>query len=106
MLAPSHGAPPDPLGEGDAAARPLTLRPARRDEADALSALSPGEPSKSELLARIHTEDVAQQMPPPGKAKPLSDDEKAKLRAWIAAGAPYQQHWAYVKPRRSPVPAA
>jgi len=72
--------------------------------ADALSALSPGEPSKSELLARIHTEDVAQQMPPPGKAKPLSDDEKAKLRAWIAAGAPYQQHWAYVKPRRSPVP--
>lgn len=36
---PSHGAPPDPIGEGDAAARPLTLRPARRDEADALSAL-------------------------------------------------------------------
>lgn len=37
--APSPGAPPDPIGEGDAAARPLTLRPARRDEADALSAL-------------------------------------------------------------------
>jgi len=39
VSAPSHGAPPDPIGEGDAAARPLTLRPARRDEADALSAL-------------------------------------------------------------------
>ena len=39
MPAPFHGAPPDPIGEGDAAARPLTLRPARRDEADALSAL-------------------------------------------------------------------
>jgi GNAT superfamily N-acetyltransferase len=37
--APFHGAPPDPIGEGDGAARPLTLRPARRDEADALSAL-------------------------------------------------------------------
>lgn len=39
MPAPFHGAPPDPIGEGDGAARPLTLRPARRDEADALSAL-------------------------------------------------------------------
>jgi hypothetical protein len=39
VSAPSHGAPPDPIGEGDAAARPLTLRPARRDEADALSVL-------------------------------------------------------------------
>lgn len=37
--APSHGAPPHSIGESDAAARPLTLRPARRDEADALSAL-------------------------------------------------------------------
>ena len=37
--APFHGAPPDPIGDGDGAARPLTLRPARRDEADALSAL-------------------------------------------------------------------
>ena len=39
MPAPFHGAPPDPIGEGDAAARPLTLRPARRDDAEALSVL-------------------------------------------------------------------
>jgi GNAT superfamily N-acetyltransferase len=37
--APSHGAPPDPIGEGDAADRPIALRPARREEAEAVSAL-------------------------------------------------------------------
>lgn len=39
MHVPSHGAPPDPIGEGDAADRPIALRSARREEADALSAL-------------------------------------------------------------------
>ena len=39
MPAPSHGAPPDPIGEGDAADRPIALRLARRDEAEAVSAL-------------------------------------------------------------------
>lgn len=37
--APSHGALPDPIGEGDAADRPIALRLARRDEAEAVSAL-------------------------------------------------------------------
>ncbi|MCE2873542.1 MAG: GNAT family N-acetyltransferase [Xanthomonadales bacterium] len=37
--APSHGAPPDPIGAGDAADRPIALRPARREEAEAVSAL-------------------------------------------------------------------
>ena len=39
MHAPSHGAPPDPIDEGDAADRPIALRPARREEAEAVSAL-------------------------------------------------------------------
>ena len=39
MHAPSHGAPPDPIVEGDAADRPIALRPARREEAEAVSAL-------------------------------------------------------------------
>ena len=78
------------------------LRLDRRD--DAFAALSPGDLAGSEFLHRITTDDEDDQMPPKGKAKPLTSEEKAKLRAWVEAGAPYQQHWAYVKPVKSPVP--
>ncbi len=79
------------------------LRLDRRE--DALEALGVDDLAKSEFLLRIMSDDEDEQMPPKGKAKALSAEEKAKLRAWVAAGAPYQQHWAYVKPVKAPVPA-
>ena len=79
------------------------LRLDRREEA--LAVLGVDDLAKSEFLLRIMSDDEDEQMPPKGKAKALSAEEKAKLRAWVAAGAPYQQHWAYVKPVKAPVPA-
>lgn len=56
-------------------------------------------------MQRITTEDEDDRTPPPGKAKPLTDDARARLHAWLAAGAEYRQHWAYVRPVKAPVPA-
>jgi hypothetical protein len=42
-------------------------------------------------------------MPP--KGEPLSAEQVDRLRRWIAAGAPWQVHWAFEAPRRSDLPA-
>jgi hypothetical protein len=65
----------------------------------------PGKPEQSELLTRIHSTDADVQMPPPSFLKKLTAEEKTLLREWIAAGADYQQHWAFVPPRTPALPA-
>ena len=55
----------------------------------------PSEPDESELIARITSDDPDLQMPPPGSNLALSKTEQETLRAWIAAGAPYAEHWAF-----------
>jgi mono/diheme cytochrome c family protein len=67
-------------------------------------AIVPGDPNKSELLARIVADDDAV-MPPPKAGKRLSQPEVETLRAWIAQGASYAAHWSYVKPVRPNIPA-
>ncbi len=64
----------------------------------------PGKPEQSELLKRIHETDADLQMPPPSFLKKLTAEEKTLLRDWIAAGADYQQHWAFVAPRATALP--
>ena len=64
----------------------------------------PGEPDESELVSRIEDDDPDYQMPPPDSGKSLSDAERELLRRWIEQGAPWQAHWAYVKPRRREIP--
>jgi hypothetical protein len=44
-------------------------------------------------------------MPPPESNHVLTDEQKVKLEAWIAAGAPYAPHWAFVPPVRHEPPA-
>jgi hypothetical protein len=60
-------------------------------------ALVPGRPEESLLLARVSAEDEIERMPPEGK--PLSPEEIATLRQWIAQGAKWEQHWAFVPPK-------
>ena len=60
--------------------------------------------AEGELLARITTTDPGDRMPPPEAGKDLSEAEAAKLKAWVAAGAPYEQHWAFVAPQRPAPP--
>ena len=68
-------------------------------------AIVPGHPEESELVARLHETDPDVVMPPPESNHVLTPAQKELLAAWIAAGAPYAQHWAYVPPERHGPPA-
>ena len=35
----------------------------------------------------------------------LTPDQKETLRGWVASGAEYQAHWAYIAPVRPAIPA-
>lgn len=63
-----------------------------------------GDPDQSELIRRVAADDPDVRMPPPDSAR-LTDDEIALLRSWIAEGAQWQEHWAFIPPIR-PVSAA
>ena len=64
---------------------------------DGSTAIQPGSPEKSEVWARIISEDEDDVMPPPESHKPpLSDSEKALVKRWIEQGAPYEAFWAFV----------
>jgi hypothetical protein len=69
-------------------------------------AIVPGDPTASELIARITSADPDLVMPPPHTKATLSVEEQRILTEWIAAGAEYRPHWAFVKPERPDLPAA
>ncbi len=69
------------------------------------AAIVPGNSDESELIARITSTDPDLVMPPPEAGQRLADKDIDLLRRWIAAGATYEPHWAYVPPRRPAVPA-
>src|SRR6185295_12962159 len=58
-----------------------------------------GQPAKSALVARIHATGK-ERMPPPKMPRGLSAAEQATLERWVAEGAEYQRHWAFVVPER------
>src|SRR5438105_1801901 len=64
----------------------------------------PGKPGDRELVRRIFATDAHERMPPPAVKNPLTIAEKQVLRRWIAAGARYEPHWAFVPPRQAPLP--
>ncbi|HXG08609.1 MAG TPA: PSD1 and planctomycete cytochrome C domain-containing protein, partial [Gemmataceae bacterium] len=80
--------------------RDAALRPAR----SGMPIIAPGKPDESELVQRIFSTDPAEVMPPPAAKLPLSDSQKQSLKRWIAEGAEYQPHWAFVPPRQAPLP--
>lgn len=69
-------------------------------------AIVPGRHADSALYQRISTTDPQLRMPPPASEKKLSPREIALLTQWIDQGAAYEMHWAYLPPRRPPLPAA
>jgi len=93
----------------DAAARQAGLRLDTRAGAtadrDGGPAVAPGEPRASVLVARVRSDDPDLVMPPPATQKPLTAAERDLLEAWIAAGAPYEDHWAWRPLARPVVPS-
>ncbi len=65
----------------------------------------PGDLAGSEVHRRIHSSDH-DRMPPADAVRQLTDKERAILDQWIQAGAPFDQHWAYVPlPEQTRVPS-
>ncbi len=64
-----------------------------------LPAIVPGKAEESELIARLITEDEEDRMPK--DADPLKPEQIALLKRWIAEGAKWEEHWAYIPPQKS-----
>jgi hypothetical protein len=84
--------------------RKAKLRLDVRDSALERKAIVPGNPEKSLLVQHIFTTNADDIMPPPATHKTLTVGEKKLLKDWIAQGAQYEAHWAYIKPVRAAVP--
>ena len=75
-----------------------------RAEAIKAGAIVPGKPEESDLIERIFTDDEDEIMPPPKTHKIVSSAQKELLKRWIFEGAEYEEHWAFVAPKRQNVP--
>jgi hypothetical protein len=69
-----------------------------------MRAIVPGDLAASELIARIESDDPDVMMPPPKSGHGLTPEQKQVLRDWIAAGAAFAKHWAFVPPEVVPLP--
>ena len=93
----------------DEAAREAGLRLDQRTAALAkrarseLDVIVPGKPHESELLRRVRSSDADLVMPPAGHQNALNADQIQLLERWIAEGAPYTEHWAFIAPRKAPI---
>jgi hypothetical protein len=65
----------------------------------------PGDPDHSAIVQRIFAAAPAQRMPPQYAHKDLTGRQKETIRRWVAEGAVYQGHWAYMPVTRPSSPA-
>ncbi|MBM4071948.1 MAG: DUF1553 domain-containing protein [Planctomycetes bacterium] len=64
----------------------------------------PGKPEASRMIRKVLA-DEEERMPPADAGPRLKPEQIARLKAWIAQGAEFSPHWAYVKPRERPLPS-
>ena len=64
----------------------------------------PENADESELVKRIFADDPDDLMPPGDSNLKLSDKERELLKRWISEGANHDQHWAFEKPQKPPLP--
>ncbi len=62
-------------------------------------AIVPGKPDDSELIRRITSTDPDYRMPHVDHGPPLPKEQIALLRQWIAEGAEWAEHWAFIPPK-------
>jgi len=80
--------------------RDAAFKGGRSDE----PAIVPGKPDMSELVRRLLADEANRKMPPAKTGKALTPKQIDLLKRWIAEGAEYRDHWAFVPPRRPPLP--
>ena len=92
----------------DAATREGGLRLDTRDgalrELDGSIAIKPGDSANSEVIRRLFSTDPDLVMPPPDSKREVTPAQKDLLKRWIDQGAEWADHWAYIAPRRAPLP--
>lgn len=88
----------------DEKTRAADLRLDLREAALNKQAIVPGKPDESSIISRILSTDENEVMPPPTSHKSLTQSQKDLLRLWIAEGAEYQGHWAYIAPVKPELP--
>jgi hypothetical protein len=69
-------------------------------------AIVAGDLAKSQLAVRISTADQDDVMPPADSTKKLTAQQIAVLRAWVAQGGEYEQHWSYAPIQTPAAPVA
>ena len=87
----------------DSAARKADLRLDREEVAKAVLSegvipIVPGKPDQSAIIHRLTNPDPDEVMPPPKSNLKVTKDEIALIRQWIAEGAKWELHWAFIPP--------
>ncbi len=94
----------------DAVAKKIPLRldseTAAKADLGGRRAIVEGDPVASQLVQRITAENKGKRMPPVYSGLKLTDNEIETLRTWVAQGAKWQKHWAFITPERPHLPAA
>lgn len=67
-------------------------------------AIVPGKPEQSEAVRRVFSDDPKVMMPHPDSHKTLTAKQKNLIKQWVAEGAKYEQHWAYLPLTKPGVP--
>ena len=74
--------------------------------AGAAAVLDVKKPGESELIKRLVTTDQMEHMPPAITGKTVTPAQVEILRQWVAEGAEFQGHWAFIAPKRPAPPTA
>lgn len=76
-----------------------------RDDAVDDEMIIPGDPDASPMIDVLTTDKASRRMPPLDSGKPqLKPEQIELLKRWIAEGAEYTDHWAFVKPIKPELP--
>ncbi len=84
----------------------LDLREGIFRSADDTTIVVPGKPDESELVARISADDPESRMPPPKHGDRLKPEQVELIKRWVAEGAEWKGHWAYLPPARPHAPSS
>ncbi len=66
--------------------------------------ITPGDASKSKLYQRVSSKDQDFVMPPPSSGHKLTEKQIETIKRWIDEGARWEEHWAFVPPKRPEIP--